>query len=48
MQQAESKTAEFDLILDDEGRVVDDGGSLAKDDGVVIVEARQAPIVRDG
>jgi DNA topoisomerase-6 subunit B len=45
MAQAESKTAEFDLVLDDEGRVVDDGGSLARDDGVVIVEARQAPIV---
>ncbi len=45
MKQAESKTAEFDLVLDDEGRVVDDGGSLARDEGVVIVEARQSPIL---
>jgi len=44
MKQAEAKTAEFDLVLDDEGRVVDDGGSLAKDEGVVIVESRQTAL----
>ena len=41
MKQAERKTAEADVVLDDEGKVVDDGGRLAKDDDVVIVEERQ-------
>jgi len=41
MKQAERKTAEADVTLDDEGRVVDDGGRLAKDDDVVIVEERR-------
>jgi DNA topoisomerase-6 subunit B len=45
LQQAEHKTREFDLVLDEEGRVVDDGGSLASDEGVVIVESRQSPIL---
>jgi DNA topoisomerase-6 subunit B len=47
LRQAEEKTREFDLVLDEEGRVVDDGGSLASDDDVVIVEARQSPIVAE-
>jgi len=47
LAQAERKTREFDLVLDDEGRVVDDGGSLARDEGVVIVEQRQAAIVAE-
>ena len=36
LQQAESKTAEFDEVLDDEGKVVKDSDRLAKDDGVFI------------
>ncbi|MFU8829737.1 MAG: hypothetical protein ACNA8P_09940, partial [Phycisphaerales bacterium] len=35
---AESKTAQFDDVLDDEGKVVDDGGRLAKDESVFIRE----------
>ncbi|MCA9286901.1 MAG: DNA topoisomerase VI subunit B [Phycisphaerales bacterium] len=44
LAQAESKTTEVDFVLDDEGRVVDDGGRLAKDADVVIVEERAAVI----
>jgi len=40
-KQAERKTAEADQRLDDEGNVVDDGGRLAKDDDVIIVENLQ-------
>jgi DNA topoisomerase-6 subunit B len=47
LQQAERKTAEVDLVLDDEGRIVDDGGSLARDEGVVIVESRQGRLEGD-
>lgn len=42
MKQARGKTADVDLVLDDEGKVVDDGGRLAKDDDVVIVEERRS------
>jgi len=38
MKQAQKKTAEADQILNDEGKVVDDGGRLAADDSVVIRE----------
>jgi len=48
MKQAQSKTAEFDQILDDEGRVIDDGGRLAGDDGVVIREGLQQEIMGNG
>jgi len=47
LKQAEVKTAEVDQILDDEGRIIDDGGSLARDEGVVIVESRQGRPVED-
>ena len=40
-RQAKRKTEEADYELDDEGKVVDDGGRLAADDDVVIVEDRQ-------
>jgi DNA topoisomerase-6 subunit B len=42
LRQAKRKTEEADYELDDEGNVVDDGGRLARDDGVIIVEDRQA------
>ena len=42
LAQAKRKTEEADYQLDDEGKVVDDGGRLARDDDVVIVEDRQA------
>jgi DNA topoisomerase-6 subunit B len=35
---ASRKTAEADQQLDDEGRIVDDGGRLAADDSVIILE----------
>ena len=35
---AASKTAEADHHLDDEGRVIDDGGRLANDDDVIILD----------
>ncbi|HAC08880.1 MAG TPA: hypothetical protein DCG14_04410 [Phycisphaerales bacterium] len=35
---AARKTAEADQQLDDEGRIVDDGGRLASDDSVIILE----------
>jgi DNA topoisomerase-6 subunit B len=41
LKQAKRKTEEADYELDDEGKVVDDGGRLAADDDVVIVEDRQ-------
>ncbi|MFO0873062.1 MAG: DNA topoisomerase VI subunit B [Phycisphaerales bacterium] len=47
MKQAQRKTAEVDLVLDDEGKVVDDGGRLAKDEDVVIIEERQSAMVED-
>jgi len=46
-RQAQRRTAEVDVVLDDEGKVVDDGGRLSKDDGVVIVEARRSAGVGD-
>ncbi|MBT8484840.1 MAG: DNA topoisomerase VI subunit B [Phycisphaerales bacterium] len=42
LAQAQRKTEEADYQLDEDGKVVDDGGRLASDDGVVIVEERQA------
>ena len=42
LKQAERKTAEADQTLDDEGKVIDDGGRLAKDDDVIILDNRQA------
>ncbi len=39
LAQAESKTAEFDEVLDEEGKVVKDTDRLAKDDGVFIRQA---------
>jgi DNA topoisomerase-6 subunit B len=39
--QAAKKTAEADQRLDDEGKIVDDGGRLAKDSDVIIVEDLQ-------
>ncbi|MCP3903466.1 MAG: DNA topoisomerase VI subunit B [Planctomycetes bacterium] len=41
LQQAQRKTAEADLELDEDGKVVDDGGNLARDEGVIIIEERQ-------
>ncbi len=38
MKQAQEKTVEADLVLDDEGKVIDDGGRLAGDEAVVIRE----------
>ncbi len=46
-RQAQRRTAEVDLVLDDEGKVVDDGGRLAKDDDVVIVEERRSTVLED-
>ncbi len=40
-KQAAKKTAEADQMLDDEGKVIDDGGRLAKDSDVIIVEDLQ-------
>jgi DNA topoisomerase-6 subunit B len=42
LKQAQKKTAEADLELDEDGKVVDDGGNLARDDSVIIVEQRQS------
>ena len=41
-KQAARKTAEADQMLDDEGKVIDDGGRLAKDSDVIIVENLQS------
>jgi hypothetical protein len=38
MIQAKRRTEEADSQLDDEGRVIDDGGRLKKDDDVIIVD----------
>jgi hypothetical protein len=40
-KQAEKKTAQADQMLDDEGKVTDDGGRLAKDTDVIIIEDLQ-------
>ncbi|MDP7030368.1 MAG: DNA topoisomerase VI subunit B [Phycisphaerales bacterium] len=40
-KQAAKKTAEADQMLDDEGKVLDGGGRLAKDSDVIIVEDLQ-------
>ncbi len=42
LEQAKRKTEEADYQLDDEGKVIDDGGRLAADEDVIIVEDRQA------
>jgi len=39
LRQARRKTEEADQMLDDEGKVIDDGGRLARDEDVVIVDA---------
>ena len=36
MSTAQRKTAEFDVVLDQDGKVVDDGGRLAGDDAVFL------------
>jgi DNA topoisomerase-6 subunit B len=41
-EQARRKTEEADYQLDEEGNVIDDGGRLADDEDVIIVEDRQA------
>jgi DNA topoisomerase-6 subunit B len=40
-RQAKRKTEQADFLLDDEGNVIDDGGRLASDEDVVIIEDRQ-------
>ncbi|MDP7071015.1 MAG: DNA topoisomerase VI subunit B [Phycisphaerales bacterium] len=40
-KQAAKKTAEADQMLDDEGKIIDDGGRLAKDSDVIILEDLQ-------
>ncbi len=46
---AATKTAEADHQLDDEGRVIDDGGRLAHDDDVIILDPNDsAPATADG
>ncbi len=40
-KQAKQKTHEADFELDDEGKVIDDGGNIAQDEDVVIIESRQ-------
>jgi DNA topoisomerase-6 subunit B len=42
LKQAAKKTAEADHMLDDEGKVIDEGGRLAKDVDVVILDDRQS------
>ena len=42
LKQASKKTAEADQLLDDEGKVIDEDGRLAKDTGVVILDDRQS------
>jgi DNA topoisomerase-6 subunit B len=42
LKQASKKTVEADQLLDDEGKVIDEGGRLAKDAGVVILDDRQS------
>ena len=44
MAMARRKTEEADYQLDDEGNVIDDGGRLADDQDVIIVEDRQADV----
>jgi DNA topoisomerase-6 subunit B len=45
---AASKTAEADHQLDDEGRVIDDGGRLAGDDDVIILDEDGGGSVEEG
>jgi DNA topoisomerase-6 subunit B len=47
LKQAADKTEEADQSLDDEGKVIDDGGRLAKDDDVIILDDRQTGPVFD-
>jgi len=42
LKQASTKTAEADQMLDDEGKVIDEGGRLTKDADVIILDDRQA------
>ncbi len=54
LKQAQKKTAEADLVLDEEGKVVKDktadasGSRLERDEDVVIVEERQLPVADNG
>jgi DNA topoisomerase-6 subunit B len=48
LKQAKRKTEEADYELDEDGNVIDDGGRLAADDGVVIIEDRQTAINGNG
>ena len=48
LKRAEAKTAEADQVLDDEGRVTDDVGRLAKDHEVVIRDAANPEEAADG
>jgi DNA topoisomerase-6 subunit B len=41
LAQATRKTEEADYELDEDGNIIDDGGRLAHDDGVIIVEEQQ-------
>jgi len=47
MRQAQRKTEEADYELDDEGQVIDDGGRLARDEHVVIVEEARTVVDDD-
>jgi DNA topoisomerase-6 subunit B len=46
-KQAKRKTEEADYELDEDGNVIDDGGRLAGDEAVIIVEERQADVNGD-
>ena len=54
LKQAQKKTAEADLVLDEEGKVVKDktrdasGSRLERDEDVVIIEERQLPVADNG
>jgi DNA topoisomerase-6 subunit B len=47
-KQAKRKTEEADYELDEEGKVVDNGGRLASDDDVIIIEDRRVEDNGDG
>lgn len=48
MTQARRKTEEADQQLDQDGKIVDDGGRLAKDDSVIILDDRMGGPDGDG
>jgi hypothetical protein len=41
LKQAKRRTDQADAQLDDEGKVIDDGGHLGSDEGVVIIDDMQ-------